>query len=47
MKKVFVFSVLALGLAALVAPRVMACEGTCEKPKTTDPAPVPAPEETQ
>jgi hypothetical protein len=45
MKKMFIFGALALGLAALAAPKVMACDGSCKKPKTSEPAPAPAPKE--
>lgn len=43
MKKLLVIGVLALGLVALIAPRAMACDGTCDKPETINPAPAPAP----
>lgn len=43
MKKLIMASVLALGVAAMVVPAVQACEGSCKKPKTAEPAPAPAP----
>jgi len=45
MKKLIVGGVMMLGLMSMAGAfkGAQACEGSCKKPKTTDPAPAPAP----